>query len=200
MNILIVDTSYNKLVVAVMAGDRVAHKIISEGIKKNNSLVLPTIDYVLKELNIELKDVDYYACVVGPGSFTGVRIGVSTLNAFNDVFGKPLVAIPALEVIAYNIHADKFMTSIDARHDNYYSAIFSGDYTHSIEYICNTKNDLDAFDGIVVIQDNDNYDVDALIGVALHKIKCNDFVELLKPLYMKESQAEREYREKHGDK
>ena len=200
MNILAVDTSYNKLVVAVKCGDRVAYRIVSEGMKKNNSLVLPTIDAVLGELDIELRDIEYYACVVGPGSFTGVRIGVSTLNAFNEVYDKKLVSMTALELIAYDIHAPKFMTSIDARHDNYYSAIFEGDYTCPIEYVCNTKGDLDAFDGKVLVQDQDNYSIDALIGVAEHKISESEFVEMLRPLYMKDSQAEREYAEKHAKK
>ena len=197
MNILAVDTSYNKLVVAVFSEGNVASKIVSEGMKKNNSLVLPTIDEVLNKLNLNIADIDYYACVVGPGSFTGVRIGVSTLNAFEQVFNKKLVSITALEVLAYGIHADKFMTSIDARHENYYSAIFSGDFTNNIEYLCNTKADLDNFDGKVVIEDKDNYNIDALIEIAKHKINKGEFVDVLKPLYMKDSQAEREYKEKH---
>lgn len=48
------------------------------------------------------------------------------------------------------------------------------------------------------MQDSERYDIDALIGVAEHKVNFRQFVETLKPLYMKDSQAEREYREKHN--
>ena len=115
MNILIVDTSYNKLVVALKSRDRVAFRIIDCGMKKNNSLVLPTIDDVLDELNVGITDVGCFACVVGPGSFTGVRIGVATMNAFNDVFKKKLVSINALEILAYNIKGGSIMTLAASR-------------------------------------------------------------------------------------
>lgn len=198
MNILIVDTSYNKLVVALKSRDRVAFRIIDCGMKKNNSLVLPTIDDVLDELNVGITDVGCFACVVGPGSFTGVRIGVATMNAFNDVFKKKLVSINALEILAYNIKGGSIMTSIDARHGNLYSAVFDEDYTHIRSLLCNTVADFDAFDGKKVMQDSEKYDIDALIGVAEHKVNFGQFVETLKPLYMKDSQAEREYMEKHN--
>lgn len=197
MNILAVDTSYNKLVVVAKCGDTVAFRIYDEGMKKNNSLILPAIDEVIDELHITLRDIDYFACVVGPGSFTGVRIGVSTLNAFMHVYGKPLVAVTSLELLAYNIKSNKFMTCIDARHDNYYSAVFEGDFTSPKEYICNTKQDLDNFEGQVVIRNNSDYDINALLGVVEYKINIGQFVDVLRPVYMKDSQAEREYNAKN---
>lgn len=198
MNILIVDTSYNKLIVALKSSEKVAYRIKDCGMKKNNSLVLPTIDETLIELGIGIADVDYFACVVGPGSFTGVRIGVATLNAFNDVFKKKLVSINALEILAYNIKDESIMASIDARHGNLYSAVFSGDYTNLKSLLCNTVEDFNSFEGQKVMQNSETYDIDALIGIAEQKIQANEFVETLKPLYMKDSQAEREYKEKHN--
>jgi tRNA threonylcarbamoyladenosine biosynthesis protein TsaB len=62
--------------------------------------LLPAVDGVLRESGIQMGDVDAYAVAPGPGSFTGVRVGLTTVKAWAEVYGKPIVAVSRLEAIA----------------------------------------------------------------------------------------------------
>ena len=73
----------------------------------------------------KVSDVDLFACDIGPGSFTGIRIGVSTIKAFMDVTNKKAVGITSLEILAYNLDTDDIVCSmIDAKNDNVYYGFF----------------------------------------------------------------------------
>ena len=65
------------------------------------SLLIPTIDKVLNKCNIGLKEIDLIALSIGPGSFTGLRIGVSTAKAFSLATKIPVIGVPTLDAIAY---------------------------------------------------------------------------------------------------
>ena len=68
--------------------------------KTHSEKLMPLIDEILKTNNVTLNDIDLFACGVGPGSFTGVRIGVSTIKAFVDSSNKPCVAVSSFESLA----------------------------------------------------------------------------------------------------
>ncbi|MEG1510145.1 MAG: hypothetical protein RR454_06830, partial [Clostridia bacterium] len=84
------------------------------------------------------------------------------------------------------------------RHNNFYCGKFAGSYQNQVE-LCNlTGEDLQAFKGVVVVQ-NDTYDTQAFLAVVKNKIANNQFVEQLEPLYLKKSQAEREEAERKNN-
>ena len=92
---------------------------------------MPMLDELLKSCNLEVKDFDLYSCCTGPGSFTGVRIGVSTVKAFNDVTQIPIASVSSLESLAYNALDSKFCNEsnlvcsiLDAKNDNVYYGLF----------------------------------------------------------------------------
>lgn len=91
MKILSIDTSSKICSVAVLEDtDLIVEKHILDE-KTHSQKLMPLIDEVLKSLKLDLSDFDLYACGIGPGSFTGVRIGVSTIKAFCDVTAKPTI-------------------------------------------------------------------------------------------------------------
>ena len=133
MKILAVDTTWDNMVVALYADNKIYSEISYDGAKKHNSLILPIIDNLLNQANIKISDVDYFSAVIGPGSFTGIRIGVSTVNALAFACGGKCVAINALEELAYSCNDKEFYTAIDCRHNCYYYGRFSGSFDNMID-------------------------------------------------------------------
>ena len=89
------------------------------------------IDAVLKEVHINSNDLDAIAVSKGPGSYTGLRIGVSAAKGLCFALNKPLVSIPTLDVLAHQVKIDDgvIIAMLDARRMEVYSAIYNSDYT-----------------------------------------------------------------------
>jgi tRNA threonylcarbamoyladenosine biosynthesis protein TsaB len=88
------------------------------------------IDETLREANIERSQLDAIAVSKGPGSYTGLRIGVSTAKGLCYALDIPLISISTLEALAHQVKADSgvIVPMLDARRMEVYSAIFSSDY------------------------------------------------------------------------
>lgn len=88
------------------------------------------IDAVLKEASINLNDVDAIAVSKGPGSYTGLRIGVSAAKGLCFALDKPLISIPTLEALAHQVKTDDgiIVSMLDARRMEVYSAIYDSNY------------------------------------------------------------------------
>lgn len=131
MKILAITTSSKICSVAVLENkDIIIEKHIDDSTTHSQKL-MPMINEILKECNLLLTDFDLFACSVGPGSFTGVRIGVSTIKAFCDVTNVRVTAVSSLEGLAYNTLNSNFYDNtnivcslIDAKNDNVYCGIF----------------------------------------------------------------------------
>lgn len=135
MNILSIDTTTKIAAVALKKENEIFEKKKENEITHSEKL-LPLIDEVLKTKNLKIKDIDMYMTLSGPGSFTGVRIGLSTIKAFAFVYEKKVFAISSLEAMGLifyltqnkennltNELKEKYILSlIDARNDRaYYS-------------------------------------------------------------------------------
>ena len=131
MKILAVDTSSKNCSVAIVeVYENKNYNIIafenSDDEKTHSQKLMPIVDKVFKEHNLTLKDMDLLACCVGPGSFTGIRIGIATMKAFADVTNIKTVSVTSLESLSYNIEEDGIIIPIiDCKNNNVYSAIFS---------------------------------------------------------------------------
>ena len=100
MLVLGVDTSLPLLSVALVADERTLGSISLEGQGSRNEKLLPAIDWLLAEASIDRKAIDLYAVTRGPGSFTGVRIGLATVQGMALALGKPVCAMSTHEAIA----------------------------------------------------------------------------------------------------
>ena len=131
MRILAVDTSSKNCSVAIVEVDENKNYNIiafenSDDEKTHSQKLMPIVDKVFKEHNLTLKDMDLLACCVGPGSFTGIRIGIATMKAFADVTNIKTVSVTSLESLSYNIEEYGIIIPIiDCKNNNVYSAIFS---------------------------------------------------------------------------
>lgn len=125
MKILALDTSAKTATVA-LTDDR---KLLASD-RKNTGLthsetMLPMVVSLLDGANVSVDEIDMFACTVGPGSFTGVRIGVSLIKGLAFGKNKICVGVSTLDALARNIEGDGFIVPVmDARRSRLYSAIF----------------------------------------------------------------------------
>lgn len=103
MKILGIDTSSKRCTVCILEDNNVIIELHSDDEKTHSQTLMPLIDEMFKKIDLSLKDIDMLACCVGPGSFTGVRIGISTAKAFADVYNFKTFGVSSLEGLAYNI-------------------------------------------------------------------------------------------------
>lgn len=87
--------------------------------------LVPMIKEVLDSLKLHVSDIDLYGIAIGPGSFTGLRIGIATIKAFAHVFDKPIVGVSTLEGLAFNLSFNGIIIPmIDARRNRIYTGIY----------------------------------------------------------------------------
>lgn len=127
MNILMIDTSGPACGVAIAKEGRIICEMQLTSGKTHSQRVMPMVSSALDMCEMSVSDIDLFGVVVGPGSFTGVRIGVSTVKALAHAAGKPCIGVDALHALAANItEFDGVVCPIlDARAQQVYGAMFS---------------------------------------------------------------------------
>ncbi len=121
MNYLAIDTSGKHLCVYI-GGDKTATVYIKDCSLNHSVVLMDAIEKCLHKANLELNDIDVFCSSIGPGSFTGIRIGVSTVKAFSYANDKKVLPITSFETLAYNTNVNKNkLCLISARHGNYYA-------------------------------------------------------------------------------
>ena len=119
MKFLGIDTSCGGMVVAANGKKKSVRPI--EGV--TSVCIMGEIEGALKDVELRINDVDFIACVVGPGSFTGIRIGISTVKGLCFACGKQALALTSFDCIAY-AEREKALALVDAGHGNYYACPF----------------------------------------------------------------------------
>ncbi|MDT2612421.1 tRNA (adenosine(37)-N6)-threonylcarbamoyltransferase complex dimerization subunit type 1 TsaB [Enterococcus dongliensis] len=125
MKLLAMDTSNQTLAVAVLEDEHVlAHFQLNR--KLNHSLTLmPTIEAVMQASGLKPTDLDRIVVAKGPGSYTGIRIAVTTAKTLAHTLGIELTMVSSLAVIAGNVQTDKLIVSVmDARRNNVYAGAY----------------------------------------------------------------------------
>ena len=125
MKVLAVDTSSKLCSVAILEDTNLIKKLELDNGLTHSETLMPLIKQLLNECELNLSDIDLLVSDIGPGSFTGIRIGVSTCKAFSDSLNIPCVGVSSLEVLAHNIKDDGIIcSSIDCKNDNCYFALY----------------------------------------------------------------------------
>ena len=126
MKVLGIDTSTPIGSVALIDGDNLVAEHTLNIVQAHSSRLMPAIDTVLKWGDIIVDDLDGCAVGIGPGSFTGIRIGVATIKSLCYALDKPIVGVSTLEAIAYNLRWTNGIICplLDARRSEVYGAVF----------------------------------------------------------------------------
>ena len=129
MKILAIDTSALTATAAILADGKLICEISTTTALNHSVTVMPMIDELLRKVNMDISEIDLFACSEGPGSFTGLRIGIGTIKGLAYGLGKKVVGVSTLEALAHNISfTDAIIAPImDARRGQVYNALYKYD-------------------------------------------------------------------------
>lgn len=125
MKILSINTSSNICGASVLENSTLLKQINQDNGLTHSETLMPIIKNLFQSLNLTLNDIELIICDKGPGSFTGIRIGIATAKAFSDSLNIPTIGVSSLEGLAYNVQENSLICPlIDARKNNCYWALF----------------------------------------------------------------------------
>ena len=126
MKVLAVETATSWQSVAILDGSRVLARYDQDAAGSHAKLLLPTIDRLFCETGLTVKQLDGLAVSIGPGSFTGLRVGLATLLAFRTISRLPLAVVPTLEGMAWNLRGASTLLCpvLNSRRGELYWALF----------------------------------------------------------------------------
>ena len=167
MKILAIDTSALTATAAIIADGKLISEISTTTALNHSVTVMPMIDEILKKVNMDISEIDLFACSEGPGSFTGLRIGIGTIKGLAYGLDKKVVGVSTLLALAYNISfTDAVIAPImDARRNQVYNALYKYDGENlteivspralSVEELCEEISEKTIFvgDGVLAYKD-----------------------------------------------
>lgn len=218
MKILAIDTSSSVCSVAILEDDKLIDKNELDDGRTHSENLMPLLDELLKRNSLDIKEINLIACTVGPGSFTGIRIGVATIKPIAEVLNIKVASVMSLEALARNVENKETIVSlIDARNNQVYCGIFDKEYNKKDEYIADDINEvikvLEKYENITFVGNgavlhkelltsalknvefsSENKQTAENVGkMGYKKYLANDLciADTVMPVYLRKSQAER---------
>lgn len=125
MRILAVDTSTMMSSISILEDDKIIADSSINQEETHSEMLVPLIKRMLDDLKIKANDIDLFAIAKGPGSFTGLRIGMTSLKAMAQALDKPIIGVSTLKGMAYSIMNDGYVLAIiDARGKRYFAGLY----------------------------------------------------------------------------
>ncbi len=213
MKSLFIDSSRKKLSVILYNNDTVEFSSDVESYSKHSNYLMNEIKRGLDLNNTQVSDIDNFIVLNGPGSFTGIRIGVTVAKTLSWVLNKKLFVLSNLEALTPGINDDIIISVIYDKDDNSYVGIYDGDtktegYLSIDDDLLNIKDKnitlvsldknnyllklyelLNKENNKVSLNIIEDYDYNKVINLALSKNNINP--HLAKPIYLKKIDAEK---------
>ena len=210
--LLSIDTSSDVCSVAILEDDKLIKELNITDSKTHSENLMPLVDRLFTETGLQLSNIDAIACSIGPGSFTGIRIGIATVKAMAEVYNFPVIGVTSLETLAELGTKDTVVSLIDAKNDQVYCGIFkeniylAADIHEIIERLKKYSNIQFVGNGAILYKNllekelhNISFSSDnsqsayALGKCAYRKMQNGDVknADTILPLYLRPSQAER---------
>ncbi|MDR0979129.1 MAG: tRNA (adenosine(37)-N6)-threonylcarbamoyltransferase complex dimerization subunit type 1 TsaB [Lachnospiraceae bacterium] len=219
MKILSIDTSSDTCSVSVLENNAVIKELLLDNGKTHSENLMPLVQELFIEANISLEQIDLIACNKGPGSFTGIRIGIATAKALAEVLNIPVIGVSSLDCLAHNVESptNNICTLINANNNQVYFSIYNKDYSRITDYLADDIETVlpiaTKYENITFVGDGAKAHKDLLqstfknctfnennvqhsfnIGICAFDLFNKGFVEnadTVLPMYLKKSQAER---------
>ena len=127
MKILAIDSSGMVASIAVVEGEKLIGEFTVNYKKTHSQTLLPMLDELAKMIELDLDTIDAIAVAAGPGSFTGLRIGSATAKGLGLALDKPLISVPTVDGLAYNLFSSSTLVCplMDARRNQVYTGIYT---------------------------------------------------------------------------
>lgn len=206
MKFLGIDTTGNNAKIVLLNGKNVFVDELKDGEKQSENL-MTHIDDVFNKNRLSVGDMDAFGVVVGPGSFTGIRVGMATVKAFAFALDKPVVGVSVFEILAPAIKCGVCITKCTA--NSVYYGVIEGAVVKDCG-VCEISK-LDKFDGKKIfclesehLNLGDAYTFNVitnynqlLVDAFADKLERKEFTKNVEPLYLQLSQAERNLERKN---
>ena len=226
MKILAIDTSALTATAAILADGKLVGEISTTTALNHSVTVMPMIDELLKKVNMDISEIDLFACSEGPGSFTGLRIGIGTIKGLAYGLGKKVVGVSTLLALAHNVSCTDCVIApiMDARRNQVYNALYKYEGENltevtspralSVEELCSEISEKTIFvgDGVLAYKDKikealgdkaifaspqNMFQRAGSVAYAAQSLPCVDAQELT-AVYLRKPQAEREREEQES--
>ena len=220
MKILAIDTSSSICSTALLEDNNLIDENNLDDGKTHSENLMPLIDELLNRNNIKLQDIGLISCCPGPGSFTGIRIGVATIKAFAEILNIKIASVTSLESLARNVESNvpsTIVSLIDARNNQVYCGIFDEKYKKKEDFLADEINiiieKIKKYENIICVgngsilhkelleskinnikfSDNNSQSAISLGKLGYQKYLENDLctADTFLPIYLRKSQAER---------
>ncbi len=199
MKTLVIDTCTNRIIVA-LADNSTIFSFCNEIVENQMSnIIMEKVDKCFKEANLKPNDIERILVAVGPGSYTGIRIGVTIAKTFAWALKKEIVPISSLEIMISGYNENKLLVPyIDARRNACFGAIYDNNLNKVLkdQYILidNLKNKLKGKEFIFVSDDNliesKKPKIDIIKLINKHQDDKSVNPHSLNPVYLKKTEAE----------
>lgn len=184
MKILYIDVTTSDLAVAIVEENSIKDFSLSDCGVRHSETLCNRVAEMLSFCGLRFVDFDAYACAIGPGSFTGIRIGVSTVKGYNLAVPKPLISVNCLQATAFSQNCGFRKCAVIDAGNGYYYADFQNDVLPCIvPYDDPRALSAGKSDGAIARLDGAAY-------ILRDKFNNKLFDEELVPLYIRRSQAE----------
>ena len=190
---LLLDTSTKYLCIGIAKDHKVIYKFQQEAIKKQSELTIPFLSKALEEVNIRLNDIDEVNVTIGPGSFTGIRIGMCIAKVLASMKNIPLKAISSLNAYA---SLGKKIVILDAKAKRVYLGIYNNNEKvidecvveiETLKEMLNDYQDYDVvLDSFLIGKDSETIDVIENMNRISLTTEVVENVDALVPIYLKD--------------
>ena len=190
---IFLDTSTKYLCIGIAKDHKVIYKFQQEAIKKQSELTIPFLSKALEEVNIRLNDIDEVNVTIGPGSFTGIRIGMCIAKVLASMKNIPLKAISSLNAYA---SLGKKIVILDAKAKRVYLGIYNNNEKvidecvveiETLKEMLNDYQDYDVvLDSFLIGKDSETIDVIENMNRISLTTEVVENVDALVPIYLKD--------------
>ncbi len=197
MNYIAVDASGKHLTLIAKKDGKVYEFFDSDCGVAHSVRLMPELENLLLKADMRLEQAGFFACAVGAGSFTGIRIGVSTIKALAFASNKPVLKITSFDTLAYNVDSGKVLAIIDAKHNGYYVCPYVDGIAGKPEYVNGER--LAEYKDYLFVSDEEIKGLTTQIVSVKEGFKraiekkageISSDINSLVPLYVRKSQAE----------
>lgn len=233
MRVLAIDTSSTSATCAIINDEKLIVEYTLNNKLTHSQTIMPMIEEALKSCDLKPEDIDVFAAAKGPGSFTGLRIGIATINGLAQATNKNVVGVSTLHALAFNVpYCEGIVVPIiDARRDRVFTAVYK--WVNGNLHMIKEQDVLEVKELIKILEERPEKIVFVGDGILTYRSvlkeslgdkvlfapknasvsrassvaelamsqakagKIESYFELV-PEYLRESQAQREYNEKHS--
>lgn len=130
---LFIDTSFADVSIALLKDNKIISKKIRSIPNEHSKYAVSYVDDVLKDANINPDEVNNIMVVNGPGSFTGIRIGLTIAKVYAYLLNIKVTLISSLKTLALSVKGEYILSLIDAKNNNYYLGLYDENYNELVE-------------------------------------------------------------------